>query len=286
MRLSSGNRELCWGSDLDRVKLGRVFDPAMTVRDADVVPVAPMAPICFESRSTMRSKYGYTSTLVVSTIAFALVTCLAPAPLQGQSVPNDDQGERTSEAESKGASSSGTSTGSDDTNRSLRSQLERLLSGYHYQPDRDDLRALGASSKVEAALTAIIDDRALRSSMRLRAVDTLALYEGEEVVSFLDDLLTRTSRREASDEQTASLLRHRAIMGLARVLPDHDAVERLEAFLDDDELQLRLTTIAALGQHAGDPGLRRLRQLAQEVEHDVVRSELERYIDLEKDTSE
>jgi HEAT repeat protein len=167
---------------------------------------------------------------------------------------------------------------------SIRMQLERLLSGYHYTPDRDDLESIGDLEEVRAALRELANDADLRPSMRLRAVDAVSLYDDPTTIAFLKGLLEssdETDEPENGDDRVEKLLRHHAIMGLARTLPDDRAVERLERFLTDDDLQIRLTTITALGRHAGDPGRRRLESLASEVDDDVVRSELDEYVEFE-----
>ncbi|MFB6263542.1 MAG: HEAT repeat domain-containing protein [Bradymonadaceae bacterium] len=171
---------------------------------------------------------------------------------------------------------------SDDGDRSIRESVELLLSGYHYTPTREDLTEVAASETIAEILRKIAADQSARPSLRLRAVDALALFPSERNEAFLADLLSLPSGDEASgDRQTAELLRHHAISSLAEMLEDARAVERLGRFLRSDDVQLELTTITALGRHAGAPGLERLRRRADEVDSEVVREQLKTYVDVD-----
>lgn len=165
----------------------------------------------------------------------------------------------------------------------LRKRVTFLLSGYHFMPGREEFDGLASEKKVRSTLRAIAADRSTRPSLRSRAVDALALYPGNRTSSFLQELLEPPSEDlSAQERRAADLLRHHAITSLAKLHDDEEAVSLLEGLLEADERPIRLTTISALGKHAGTSGVRRLRQLAAEAEDELVRDELDRFVDVQR----
>ncbi len=163
---------------------------------------------------------------------------------------------------------------------SLRERILYLMSGYHFTPSREDLDELAEPSEITDHLRAIATDGSMRPSLRGRAVDLLALYDTDRVGSFLEGLIEPIE--EGDDAQVASMLRHRAIMSLAELYGDQKAVQQLEHLLDSEDRQIRLTTIAALGQHAGEPGKKRLEAYASQVDDEIVRRELGEFVDAKR----
>ena len=194
-------------------------------------------------------------------------------------------------AQSAGGENEGskeTSTGVDETQenlaeKALRKRLEYLLSGYHFSPSREELDEVAEASRITGTLEAIASDDEVRPSLRTRAVDTLALYEEHSgSVDFLEGLLEKPAG-ELSEQRrrTQNLLRHHAITAIAQLQSDQKAVETLGGLLASENLQIRLTVVSALGQHAGEAGERRLEKFVQSVEDDVVREEVGKYVDVE-----
>lgn len=165
----------------------------------------------------------------------------------------------------------------------LRKRVTFLLSGYHFMPGREEFDGLASKEQVRSTLRAIAADRSARPSLRSRAVDALALYPGDRTSSFLQGLLEPpTEDLSDKERRAADLLRHHAITSLAKLHDDEEAVSLLEGLLEADERPIRLTAISALGKHAGASGKRRLRQLAAEAEDELVRDELDRFVDVQR----
>jgi HEAT repeat protein len=175
-----------------------------------------------------------------------------------------------------------TSPEDNEDGKSLREGVLYLLSGYHFQPSREDLDELADQEAIVDELKSIVDDDSLRPSLRGRAVDTLALYETDEVVAFLDGLI-EPSEAEQSDEKprVVEMLRNRAILSYAEMRDDQQVVDRLEGLLDADDRQLRLTVVSALGQHAGQPGTERLKAYAGQVDDEIVSGKIADYVETE-----
>lgn len=175
-----------------------------------------------------------------------------------------------------------TSPEDNDDGKSLREGVLYLLSGYHFQPTREDLDELADRDEIVDELKGIVNDDSLRPSLRGRAVDTLALYETDEVVEFLDGLI-ELSDKELSDEKArvVEMLRNRAILSYAEMRDDQQAVDRLEGLLEADDRQLGLTVVSALGQFAGEPGAERLRAYARQVDDEIVSEKIGDYVDTE-----
>lgn len=175
-----------------------------------------------------------------------------------------------------------TSPEDNDDGKSLREGVLYLLSGYHFQPTREDLDELADRDEIVDELKGIVNDDSLRPSLRGRAVDTLALYETDEVVEFLDGLI-ELSDKELSDEKArvVEMLRNRAILSYAEMRDDQQAVDRLEGLLEADDRQLGLTVVSALGQFAGEPGAERLRAYARQVDDEIVSEKIADYVNTE-----
>lgn len=166
----------------------------------------------------------------------------------------------------------------------LRQRVVGLLSGYHFTPSREQLDKVAAPERVAATLRAIAADADTRPSLRGRAVDVLALYEDDQTVAFLEKLLappdeglSEKARRLAND------LRHRAILAYAESRSAEQAVERLAPLFELGDRQIQLTVVAALGKYTGEAGREKLAALAQRTEDDIVRDELAKYVEVDRD---
>jgi HEAT repeat protein len=160
----------------------------------------------------------------------------------------------------------------------VRKRLEFLLSGYEYFPSRADLDRLAPPEVIIGLLQAMVDETDLRPTLRLRAIDALSLFEPGAVRGFLLAILaTDLNKVPASELRVADLMRHRAINSLAR-LDGEAAVEALLPFLDDADLQIRLTAISALGQFAGQPGKKAIEDLKRRDSHPAVQREINKHL--------
>ena len=188
---------------------------------------------------------------------------------------NDDSTEPTT---SEGDHSSVAETVADQ--QALRERVTYLLSGYHFEPSRDQLDELADPSAVADTLRTIAADEEVRPSLRGRAVDALAMYDDQETVAFLEGLIA-PPEEEMSEAQRRIRrdLRHRAILAYAESRSADRAIERLAPLLTADDRQIQLTVVAALGQHTGEAGKKKLSALAADIEDDIVRDELTKYID-------
>lgn len=160
----------------------------------------------------------------------------------------------------------------------VRQRLEFLLSGYEYFPSRKDLDGLAPPQALITLLQGMAHEGDLRPSLRLRAVDALSLYEGPEVRDFLTTILAiNPDEAEPSQLRVTRLMRHRAINSLAR-LDAENAVETLVPFLEDRDLQMRLTAISALGQFGGQAGKKAIEDLRTRDTHPAVQREINKYL--------
>lgn len=193
----------------------------------------------------------------------------------------------TAAAQTKGDDSSKTigKTGPkqvDGERASVRERVTFMLSGYHFSPSREKFDEAFEPAEATEALREIASDDDVRPSLRSRAVDTLGFYDDDKTVSFLKGLLDGADEDAPKKEKrVAGVLRHHAIISLARNHTDSQAVSLLDGLLEDDNLQIRLTVIAALGEHAGEPGEKALVDFADSAEDEIVRDELSKYVDLE-----
>lgn len=160
----------------------------------------------------------------------------------------------------------------------VRQRLEFLLSGYEYFPSRKDLDHLAPPSAIVTLLKEMAHEADLRPTMRLRAVDALSLYEGDEVRDFLTAVLAiHPDEVEPDQLRVTRLMRHRAINSLAR-LDAEKAVDTLRPFLEDSDLQIRLTAISALGQFGGEAGKKAIEDLRARDTHPAVQREINKHL--------
>ncbi len=161
---------------------------------------------------------------------------------------------------------------------STEDRLLLLLSGYEYFPTREDLDAVAKAETMIPMLLEIARDDARRTTLRMRAVDALGYYPEEASVDYLKELVESPEAKGSRKVVKASrLMRHHAITAIARAKKE-DAVPVLAPILTHDDLQLRLTTINALGKHGGSAGKRHLVALASEDNPRMVERELRKWV--------
>ena len=163
--------------------------------------------------------------------------------------------------------------------RSLRDKVSYLLGGYHFVPERETFDELAEPEQLRATFRSIATDEEARPSLRMRAVDSLALYPNDDVRSFLESLADAPSE-DLSEQQrrVAGLMRHHAITGIARMVDGEEAtVAALEGYLADENFQVQLTAVAALGRYAGEAGAERLSALAKSTDDTILREEIGKY---------
>ncbi|MFU8805362.1 MAG: HEAT repeat domain-containing protein [Bradymonadaceae bacterium] len=176
-----------------------------------------------------------------------------------------------------------TDKASDDeapTQSEARKRLEFLLSGYEYFPTRETLDEVAEAPVIIKLLQTMAHEDELRPTLRLRAVDALSLYggEGEEVTQFLLAVIAlNPDAVERSQLRVVRLMRHRAMNSVAKIKGD-EAAQHLVPFLDDEDLQIRLTAISALGQFGGSAGQKALRDLKTKDTNPAVQREINKHL--------
>lgn len=162
--------------------------------------------------------------------------------------------------------------------QSSTDRLLFLLSGYHYFPTQDDLKELGDDEKVASMLRNLASETSQRPTIRLKAVDALAYYSDKATLGFLEYLIaTDWKTLEKNNQRTAKLMSHHAIMSFAKSQKEA-ALPTLEAALTGADLQLKLTTISAIGKHGGEDGKARLTRLNASESNAVAKREIRKYV--------
>ena len=118
----------------------------------------------------------------------------------------------------------------------LTEPVTSLLDGIEHAPTAAEFAALGDG--VDTELLAIAADASAPTSRRGRALSALAFYPTQDVRTALEQVL--------GEEQGKSLLRRKAAGSLGAGFGD-DATSVLEAALSDDDPQLRIAVVHALG---------------------------------------
>lgn len=137
-----------------------------------------------------------------------------------------------------------------DTPERRRERVVFLLSGYEFFPTRADLDRIGTPAQLIPLLDTLLADTSTREVLKLRVVEALGLYaEPQAHAPLIRIVRAETRRLQPEDRRFATALRHRAISALARGAQGA-SLPTLAPLLDHDDLQLRLSTIIALGKHA------------------------------------
>lgn len=163
------------------------------------------------------------------------------------------------------------------TTSQMRQRLLFWLNAYHRRPTREQLDQIGDATAVGAMLREIGANAQARPSLRLRALDALGLYSDAATVAFLRRLIDPPDGAEAQPARVAGLLRQHAISSYARA-ERAAAVDLLAGFVDDDDLQIRLAAVSAIGRFGGQVGQRRLRRLRARVDDAVVLEQMKKFI--------
>lgn len=126
-----------------------------------------------------------------------------------------------------------------------------LLSGYHGIPSAEEFEA--ALDDPRAVLSVIATDPGASPIHRDRAIGALAYWPNDALRVFYEELLA------APD--TPEMVRHRVIGHLAVAFGDA-AIETIAPYLDDTDVQFRMTAVHALGQIGTPAAFQRLEQAA------------------------
>jgi hypothetical protein len=149
------------------------------------------------------------------------------------------------------------------------SRVVLLLSGYEYFPSSEDLLAV-TDDPVPYLLAIAYDvEGEYLPFHRHRAVAALAYYPSDFTHAHLVYLL------ESPD--TPELTRHHVINALAMGWGEA-ALADLEPFLFDDDLQLRLTAVHALGTISTEASLQLLENVAEIERSEIVRERIQRML--------
>jgi HEAT repeat protein len=177
-----------------------------------------------------------------------------------------------------GQQASGDDTSGEDqpTKASAEKRLEFALSAYHAFPTRAELDEIADADTITGLLRKFATSPDLRPSLRTRAVDALGLYDDEQTRAFLATLVERPESSGAN-ARIADLMRHHAITSLARAHGDA-SLDTLAPLLDADDLQIRLTTVVALGKHGGEKARTQLEKLRERVDERMLRREIDKYV--------
>jgi HEAT repeat protein len=162
--------------------------------------------------------------------------------------------------------------------RSVEERLQFLLSGYEYFPTREDLDELADADTIAGLLREMTADEDNRNTKRLRAMDALGYYDDPETLellkSYMAPLADDVPRKQL---RIRTLLRHHAITAFARSQKT-DAVDTLASLLENDDMQIRLTAISALGKHGGKPGLKVLKAALEKAETPTITRALKKWV--------
>ncbi len=162
--------------------------------------------------------------------------------------------------------------------QTARERVRFLLSAYHLFPTPEQFATAGSEAEVSQILREITQDPNMMPSFRLRAMDALALFGDDLTLALLKHTVSTPTDTLPDDERgTAGLLRHHAIMSLAK-LQGEAALPALEPLLVGKDLQLKLTAISAIGKQCGNAGVARLRKLRESDEHRAIQHEIRKFI--------
>ena len=141
----------------------------------------------------------------------------------------------------------------------IRRRVEFLLSGYEFFPKRADFDAVAPGEVIAPILRDIVDDTTARPSFRTRAIDALGYFDDDDTASFLLERIAKKVTVEGKLKRVEKSLRH-------------------HAFLKNDDLQIRLTAITALGKFGGKAGKKVLIDAKSAEKNNVARSVFRKYV--------
>ena len=144
-----------------------------------------------------------------------------------------------------------------------KARLRLLLSGYHGLPPKAEFETIAG---VKALLYVFAHD-ASDALHRDRALAALAYFPDGSVFRLYAEIL--------GDASTPEGTRHRVMRLLAEAFGDR-ALPLLRPYLEADDLRLRLTAVAAVGDIGSDAATDALRARIDRETHPVVRERLER----------
>lgn len=146
-------------------------------------------------------------------------------------------------------------------------RIVMLLSGYEYFPTAEDLTAVTADPVPYLLAIAYDTEGRWLPTHHHRAVGALAYFPTAQCRSHLLYLL--------DSELTPELMRHHVINALANGFGD-SALPELEPFLQSDDLQLRLSAVAAIGSIESSRSVEALQRALTVEDNALVRERIER----------
>lgn len=136
----------------------------------------------------------------------------------------------------------------------VRERVEFLLSGYEYFPTREDLDGVAVAGQMAPILRALSVDTTSSPMLCNRAVNALAYYQDDETIAHLRALaLTDTSKLDRKLLRAARSKRYQAIVSYARAAGTQSLGD-MEVLMQDDDVQIQLSAISAVGKHLGEQG--------------------------------
>lgn len=143
-------------------------------------------------------------------------------------------------------------------------RLTFLLSGYEHFPTRAELDGVGSADQLITLLLEVQADEQQSTTLRLRAIDAMGYYDQASIIARLNALIAQ--EQAPQDKQALRLwraTRRHAVLSLARA-QGPAALKSLSLLLKpEQDFQLQLTVISAIGKHTGAQGLKQLRAYGQ-----------------------
>ena len=145
-------------------------------------------------------------------------------------------------------------------------RVQYLLSGYEYFPTADDLLAVTSTPDVYLLSLAYGTGTHTLSIHRHRAIGALAYFPSELTRNHLLYMLHSPA--------TPEMTRHHVINALASSFGDA-ALPIIEPFLSNDDLQLQLTAVAAIGSIESEAAGLVLENTLPQQTHELVRERIQ-----------
>lgn len=143
-------------------------------------------------------------------------------------------------------------------------RLTFLLSGYEHFPSRAELDGIGSADQITALLLEVEADAQQSATLRLRAIDAMGYYNQASIIARLNALIAQVQAPQ--DKQALRLwrsTRRHAVLSLARAQGPASLKSLSLLLKPEQDFQLQLTVISAIGKHTGAQGLKQLRAYRQ-----------------------
>lgn len=159
-----------------------------------------------------------------------------------------------------------------------RERVLFLLRGYEYFPTRADLDAVAPAEAMAPLLRELAGSADSGAALRLRSVDALGYYKDEATRALLREWALKAPTSTDKGMLRFEMSRqHHAITSLAKAGGEQE-VAFLSGLLKQQDVQLQLTAISALGKHGGAKGRAVLEALSKEAPGPVIQRELRKHL--------